>query len=136
MSDWETLRQHVLQRLREWVNRLPPEERDMPFMVLDGQMLTPRDMLYHVEAGDRLGWKIVEMEARRIRQLSMMSMDEIRELIRQRYLRKRGVTYMTLAGLPPLTPQQIAEMIARGDPRAQTFVESELQWLKYLESLM
>jgi len=48
----------VLSVIRRWFGRLPPGERDMPLVVLDGRFFSPRDVLREVEAGTQLGARL------------------------------------------------------------------------------
>lgn len=48
----------TLQLIYRWFSRLPPLERDLPLVVLDGRAYTPRAVLEEVRRGTALGERL------------------------------------------------------------------------------
>lgn len=66
---WQQARDMVLERLRQWVATLPPAERMLK--ILWGQtLLSPNDMIRHVELLDDLGRQIVAAELVKISEVT------------------------------------------------------------------
>jgi len=62
---WNQAREMVSARLRQWISSMPPSERMLK--ILWGQrLLTPNQMLIHVETLDEIGREIVAAELRKI----------------------------------------------------------------------
>jgi len=55
----------AVERYRRFVLSLPPFERDKPYLVFGGRMLSPLDVLREMEARTPLGIKLAEAEAGR-----------------------------------------------------------------------
>jgi hypothetical protein len=47
--------------VRAWFSRIPEFERDLPIILVDGAVYTPREVLREVEAGTALGLKMQRM---------------------------------------------------------------------------
>ena len=62
---WNQAREMVSARLRQWISSMPPSER-MLKILWGQQLLSPNDMLRHVEVLDELGRQIVATELRKI----------------------------------------------------------------------
>ncbi len=57
----------VADRLRSWINRLPPSQKDQLFFHALGVSLTPSQMLQEVEGESQLGEIIVKDQMKLIR---------------------------------------------------------------------
>ena len=57
----------VADRLRSWINKLPPSQKDAPFFHALGVSLTPSEMLQEVEGESQLGEVIVKDQMKLIR---------------------------------------------------------------------
>lgn len=64
---WQTARELVLARLRQWVETLPPAER-MLKILWGQQLLSPNDLIKHVTLLDDLGQQIIAAELTKISQ--------------------------------------------------------------------
>ena len=64
----------MLEAVRRWLRRLPPDERDMPILRYAGRSWTPRQILAEVERGTPLGR---ELQARLERLVLGLSEEEI-----------------------------------------------------------
>ena len=60
-------RKLVADRLRQWLNKLPPAERETPFFHALGVSLTPEEMLKEVEGASQVGDVIADAELRKLR---------------------------------------------------------------------
>ncbi len=61
-------RKLIADRLKAWVNSLPPRERALPFFHALGVSLTPEEMLKEVEGASQIGDVIADMELKKLRQ--------------------------------------------------------------------
>lgn len=64
---WQQARTLVLSRLRQWISSMAPSER-MLKILWGQQLLSPNDMLRHVEVLDDLGRQIIAAELSKISQ--------------------------------------------------------------------
>lgn len=63
---FEEARRIVLQKLREWRESLPKEQRALPFIIWKENVLSPNDMIREVELNTELGRMIVVAEIRKM----------------------------------------------------------------------
>ena len=62
---WEQAKRMVSERLRQWIESMPPAERALK--ILWNQMLmSPNEMLVHVERLDEIGRQIIAAELAKI----------------------------------------------------------------------
>ena len=57
----------VEDRLKSWINKLPPSQKTSPFFHALGVSLTPEDMLKEVEGNSQLGEIIVKDQMKLIK---------------------------------------------------------------------
>ena len=60
-------KQLVVDRLKTWINKLPPSQKDQLFFHALGVSLTPSQMLQEVEGGSQLGEIIVKDQMKLIK---------------------------------------------------------------------
>ncbi|MCD6148476.1 hypothetical protein J7J18_03830 [bacterium] len=122
----------TVEKLRRWLELLPPQERNQPCLSVDGVWLTPEDMLREAEAGSSLGRK-----AQMIWETKGLGTDEemLKERIRRRLSRypPDKPIFITLRG--KLTPRQILEEIESGTRLGKNWIETERAYLKVIGKL-
>jgi len=62
---WSEARDMVAERLRQWIESMPPAERSLK-LIWHKWLLSPYDMLVHVQRMDEIGKQIVVAEIRKI----------------------------------------------------------------------
>ena len=60
-------RKLVADRIKTWINSLPPAERKMEFFHALGVSLTPEEMLKEVEGASQVGDVIADAELKKLR---------------------------------------------------------------------
>ncbi len=60
-------RKLIADRLKDWINKLPPAERTTPFFHVLGESFTPEEMLKEVEGASEFGNVIAETELKKLR---------------------------------------------------------------------
>jgi len=63
----EEERMLVIRRLQNWIQMLPPAERNLPIKVVGTRTLTPMEMLEEVKKGTPIGDLIVKEELEKIK---------------------------------------------------------------------
>ena len=131
----------MLKRIREWVSRLPPQELDLPLIVLDGLAYTPRMVLAEVERGTTLGQRLqqlVEMRSFGTTMSEAYSLAKLRlKQILSRYPPDKPiVAALGVEGPIVYTPRELIEEIERGTPRGTQWIEGEINRMRYLMSLV
>jgi len=119
-------------RIERWVAMLPGQELDQPCVNVEGNWLTPRQMLSEARAGTELGRK-----AQAIWERLGLGTDE--EMLIERIKRRLEryppdkPLFITVAGV--LTPRQMmAEVEARSDI-GQRWIQTERSYLRYMGKL-
>lgn len=119
----------TVSKLRAWLNAIPERDRGLPFIEVQGRMLTPRQMLSEAEAGTSIG-----VEAQRRWEAGVVGTPDslLEERIRERLARfpPDKPLFITLGG-KPMTPSDVLtspEAVAR-------WKETERTYLKYLSGL-
>lgn len=124
----------TLHVVRAWYNRLPPAERDLPILILDGLAYTPNTVLAEVMRGSIVGERLQRLieEGR----LSNSGLEEeqlakirLKELLR-RYPERPLVAVLREGRI--FTPSQLIEEIERGTPVGRMLVISEIEYMKFL----
>lgn len=64
--NYEQARKLVLERLKRWIQALPPAERDLPSIVVGDQVLSPLELLQHVEKDTPIGRQYVLAEMKKL----------------------------------------------------------------------
>ena len=120
------------EQLKRWVKMLPARDRDLPSISIDGQWMSPNQLLREAEAGTEKGKKVLQT-------LSTSHFGTDEEMLKER-LRQR------LANLPqdkPLfvtlnrtyTPREVMQEVESGSRAGQQFIETERRYLKYTDRL-
>ena len=60
-------RKLIADRLKTWINSLPPAERKTPFFHALGVSLTPEEMIKEVEGASQIGDIIADMEIKKLK---------------------------------------------------------------------
>ena len=60
-------RKLIADRLKTWINSLPPRERTMPFFHALGISLTPEEILLEVEGASQIGDVVADMELKKLK---------------------------------------------------------------------
>jgi hypothetical protein len=124
----------TLQVVRAWYNRLPPTERDLPILMLDGIAYTPNMVLAEVTRGSIIGYRLQRLieEGRlgtsRLEEEQLAKI-RLRELLR-RYPERPLVA--TLREGRTFTPSQLIDEIERGTPVGRMLIFSELEYMRFL----
>ena len=124
----------TVQRLERWIQVLPPVDRVIPFIEVDGTWLSPNDMLREARAGSEIGRK-----AQRLWESGLTGTDE--KLLEER-IRKRLETYPSdkplfiVLGKPARrTPEDILRDVREKTKVGKGWIETERAYLKYLGGL-
>lgn len=129
-----------MQRVRAWFNRLPPVERDLPIVILDGLAYTPRAILMEVERGSPIGERLqVLVESGRIgtaysEEIALLKL-RLKELL-SRYPMDEPLV-ATIGELPgrAYTPRDLIREIEIGTSVGLQWVEAERRHVLRLLSL-
>lgn len=120
----------TVEALRSWLNRLPSVDRDMPYLEVEGKMLTPRQMLSEAIAGTETG-KL----AQRIWESGAVGTSDslLAERVKQRLSRFPLDTplFIVLGRTGRLTPRQVLE----SPDYMREFEKTESQYMRYLAKL-
>jgi len=117
-----------------WYNRLPPVERDLPILILDGLAYTPNMVLAEVTRGSIVGERLQRLieEGRlgnsRLEEEQLAKI-RLKELLR-RYPERPLVAVLREGRI--FTPSQLIEEIERGTPVGRMLVISEIEYMKFL----
>jgi len=124
----------TLHVVRAWYNRLPPAERDLPIVILNGVAYTPNMVLAEVTRGSPIGDRLQRLieEGRlgtsRLEE-EQLARIRLRELLR-RYPERPLVAVLREGRT--FTPSQLIDEIERGTPVGRMFVISEIEYMKFL----
>ena len=128
----------TLARIRAWVQRLPPQELDLPVVIVNGISYTPRMILMEVQRGSPLGERLqVLVEAGRLGTTALEEIQlakiRLRELL-QRMPEKPIIATLTV---PPrtFTPGQLLREIELETPVGRQWIQAELQHVKRILQL-
>lgn len=126
----------MLERVRAWFNRLPPYERDLPLLIVDGRAFTPRMALNEVLRGTPLGEKLQALiESGRLgtTEREMLTLAKLRLIKVLEALPPDKPVVATLT-FPPkaLTARQLINEIKRETPLGKTWIQGELRQMKML----
>lgn len=132
----------TLARVRAWFNRLPPYERDLPLLILNGVAYTPRMALAEVERGTAVGARLQALiEAGRFgttaEQELALAKIRLKELLAKFPPDKPIVATIGTPELPgrAYTPRELLEEIQRQTPRGRQWIQAELQQMRRIMML-
>jgi len=60
-KEFEITKQLALAEVREWIEKIPEEERDKPAIVVATKVFTPRQLVKEVEEDTEYGRRLVQM---------------------------------------------------------------------------
>lgn len=113
---------------------LPPQERIQPVITIDGQMLTPEDILREARAGTELGRKAQALwEGEALGTEEEMLVERVKRRL-ERYPEDKPLFYV-LGAPNRLTPRDILANIEQKTAEGEKWLQSERTYLKYLGKL-
>jgi len=118
-----------LELVRRWFDSLPEHERDLPLILVDGKVYTPREVLREVERGTPLGEK---MQATLEMAISgSYTFEELRVIgkARAKEIAKRLPKDFSLIaiGKGEVTRDEIIEMIQREESLGKSAIDYEAE---------
>jgi len=114
-----------------------PGLADVPFMVIEGRPLTPREALSYLKAGRYTGQIINELARLGIDPPEEELPWELAEEFWKRYAAATQPRIYALAGyLPSMTPQEAYEHIKARDQIGQNLVKAYSSLLKFMKTRM
>jgi hypothetical protein len=120
------------ERLRRWINLLPPNDRTQPITVIDGKQLSPEDILREVQSGTEIGKKALQLFATtRFGTEEQLLVDRLKQRL-ARYPPDKPL-FITLGN--NLTPQQAIAEVESRSAIGKRLLETERQYLKWTDSL-
>jgi len=124
----------TVEKLERWFNLLPRADRDLPFIVVEGKILTPREMLEEARGGTSLGLLAQRMwETRSTVYEEKLVKERVKKWL-ARYPSDKPL-YYTIGIKRQLTPRQIMQEVEKQTPIGKQIKEVEASYLKYLEEL-
>ena len=121
----------MLQRMRAWFKLLPTADRDIPYMVVLGRMLTPQQMLTEVEVGSELG----SLAQRRWEEGTTTSVELLEERIKRMFEAWPPDTPLIITPRKEYKPREILEMVKQRTRWGIFLLNVEEEYLKFLASL-
>jgi hypothetical protein len=124
----------TLHVVRAWYNRLPPAERDLPILILDGIAYTPNMVLAEVTRGSIVGERLQRLlEEGRLGNSGLeeeqLARIRLKELLR-RYPERPLVAILREGRT--FTPSQLIDEIERGTLVGRMLILSEIEYMKFL----
>jgi len=121
-------------RLERWIALLPAQDRTQPVITVDGQVLTPEDMLREARAGTELGRKAQALwEGRSLGTEEEMLVERVKSRL-ARYPPDKPI-FRVLGAPNLLTPRDILANIEAGTELGKRWLQTEQTYLKYLDRL-
>jgi len=121
-------------KLERWLSFLPPQERTQPVITVEGQALTPENMLSEARTGTELGKKVQMLwESGAIGTEEELLTERIRRRL-ERYPPDKPL-FFVLGAPSALTPRDLLEQVEKRTAVGQKFLQSEKTYLKYLDEL-
>ena len=124
----------TIAKLERWVKLLPPQELTQPVIMVDGQSLTPTQMLSEVRAGTELGRKAQALwEGGSLGTEEEMLVERIKRRL-ARYPPDKPL-FIVLGAPNKLTPADILANIEDRTKTGEKWLQSERTYLEYLDRL-
>jgi len=117
-----------LELMRKWFNSLPESEKDLPLLHVGNAFYTPRQALYEVERGTKIGEQLQRLveEGRFGTDLNALAKARLLQV-----LEKTPYKIGTLTG-KAYSPEELAEMLQKGEltPELKLLMETEIELAK------
>jgi hypothetical protein len=123
----------TLKVVKRWFERLPPTERDLPIVILNGIAYSPRAILWEVQRGTSVGERLqLLVEAGRLGTTMQEEFALAKIRLEQILKRYPNVPIVASLSLEPraLTPQDLIREIERGTQIGMQFIQAELQHMR------
>ena len=121
-------------RLERWIELLPPQELTQPVVTVDGQSLTPTQMLSEARAGTELGRKAqAQWESGSLGTEEEMLIERIKRRL-ARYPKDKPV-FRVLGAPTLLTPGDILANVEAKTEEGKRWLRTEGAYLRYLDKL-
>jgi hypothetical protein len=124
----------TLHVVRAWYNRLPPAERDLPIVILDGVAYTPNMVLAEVMRGSIIGDRLQRLIEEGRLGTSRLEEEQLAKIRLRELLRRypeRPLVAILREGRT-FTPSQLVDEIERGTPVGRMLVFSEIEYMRFL----
>ncbi|MCD6407331.1 hypothetical protein J7L81_05625 [Candidatus Aerophobetes bacterium] len=110
--------------VERWYSSIPEFERDLPIILVDGRVYTPREIYNEVMKGTPLGEKL-QMELERLRSPHSLTYEDLRKLQEVAWERVKRI----VKGLPKdFSVVSLSGMIVRGEKIAEVLKDSAVNY--------
>lgn len=138
----EETRSTALAKLSRWVERLPPDERELPYRIIEGKPTTPSEMVTEVEERSSFGWSVVAEEEAAVKPevTTTLIVERLKrrvEMLKKAKIDPAEVKLISWGG-PFAKGYSILEVLAEVEAESdvgKTYVENQKSYFEYLESL-
>jgi len=124
----------TLERVRAWFERLPPAERDLPIIILEGVAYTPRMILAEVSRGTPLGERLQAMVETGRLGTTMAEVESLAKLRLKELLSRLPPDKPIVAtlGIPEktYTPRELLREIEMQTEAGRQWVEAEIRTMR------
>ncbi len=132
----------TLARVQAWLQRIPPNELDLPLLIVDGTAYTPRMAYAEVQRGTATGAKLqMLIEAGRFgtttEQELALAKIRLKEILARLPPDKPIVATIGSPQLPgkAYTPRELLEEIQRQTPRGVQWLQAEVEQMRRIMAL-
>lgn len=124
-----------LQAVEDWVDRLPPQERDLPLLIYEGESYSPNEVLNIVRRGD----KLAEALQKRVEsgdfgtpqaEKKKLAQERVKKLLKDRPV---DVVRLTVpGGKPDKTSAEIEKEVDDETGFGKKLIEQEEEYLEHI----
>jgi len=127
------------EEFEKWVDKLPKGESEMPLIVREGKLYTPKQVLTEIKAKTDVGVKL-QKEVERLElkgeAIELLAVPRIKKRLEKKPLDEPYVYYVSKEGLKSFyTPRDVIEAVDKKTDVGKRHIEDEKRYIRYLYGL-